>query len=130
MTDPIADLITRIKNAYLARQEAVSIPHSKLKQELAKLLEQAGYIKTLTITEAISGRKILKAQLKYHGKYPTLNGFERLSKPGRRLYASAKDLKPVLSGQGLTILSTSRGLMIDRDAKKTNTGGELLCKIW
>mgnify|MGYP001616640115 CR=1 FL=1 len=130
MTDPIADFLTRLRNAYLARQSSTIVPYSKLKAELAGLLLSAGYITKVDVVSADSTQKSLKLKLKYQGKYPILTGAERLSKPGRRLYAGFTQVKPVLSGQGLTFLSTSQGLMTGTQARKARVGGELLCKIW
>ena len=129
-TDPIADFITRVRNAYLARQQVVLVPHSKVKEELAVLLKTNGYIQAVKVITNASKHQELQLKLAYFGKYPVLNGAQRLSKPGRRLYSQAQDLKPVFSGQGLTILSTSKGLTTDKQARKTHIGGELLCKIW
>lgn len=129
-TDPIADFLTRIRNAYLARQTETTIPYSRLKEELATILKNSGYVKKVEVIAKDPTKKSLHITLNYQGKFASVNGIERLSTPGRRLYTASQDLKPVLAGQGLTIISTSKGLMTDREARKANIGGELLCKVW
>lgn len=127
MTDPIADFLTRIRNAYQARQKSTVAPYSKLAEKLSAILQTAGYLDKVEVTK---DPQTLKLTLKYQGKYAAINGLKRLSAPGRRLYSKAQNLKPIMGGQGLTILSTSRGLMTDREARQARLGGELLCQIW
>ena len=129
MTDPIADFLTRIRNAYKARQTATTVPHSRLKHELAGILKNAGYLSHVD-SKTEGNQKVLHLKLQYQGKFPALNGITRLSTPGRRLYTGSNNIKPVLSGQGITILSTPKGLMSDSEARKAHLGGELLCKVW
>jgi len=129
MTDPIADMIIRIKNALLARHTEVVVPSSKIKQAIARILEQEGYIESTTIRpDAPQSNLVIK--LKYSGKSPVITDVKRLSSPGRRLYAPASKIPRALGGYGITIISTSRGLVTDKEARKQNVGGELLCQIW
>ena len=125
-TDPIADLLTRIRNAYTAHHEDVSVSHSKIKESIVKILKQHGFVEDYE-TEEQNTFKILNITLKN-----TLNDltFKRVSKPGQRIYIKNADLKAVKSGLGLCILSTSKGLMTNSDAKKQKLGGELICEIY
>lgn len=129
MTDPIADFLTRVRNASLAHQTHTTAPYSKLKEQLAKILQRAGYLEKVAVGNT-SHPKYLQLTLKYQGKYAVISGLERLSTPGRRLYVQATNIKPVLSGQGLTVLSTPKGLMTNVDARNARLGGELICKVW
>lgn len=128
-TDPIADMITRIKNALLAQKSEVVIPYSKMKKSVAEILQQEGYIEAVKINETGVFPELV-VTLKYRGKLPVVNDVKRLSKPGRRLYAPAKKIPRALGGYGITIISTSKGLMTDKQARKENIGGELLCQVW
>ncbi len=130
MSDPIADMLTRIRNAGKAKHTSVDIPGSKLKNQLAKVLKEQGYIKNYKfIKDAKQG--ILRVYLKYgeSGSHAILS-LDRASKPSRRVYLRAKDVKPYYNGMGVAILSTSSGVMTDGQARKANIGGELLCTIW
>lgn len=128
-TDPIADTITRIKNALMARHEKIEIPYSKMKKAVVDILLKEGYVNDVTVKEA-KPFNYLVITLKYIGKSPAVNNVKRLSKPGRRLYAPVSKLPKTLGGYGITIVSTSKGVMTDKDARKANLGGELLCQIW
>lgn len=129
-TDPIADMLTRIRNANLAVHETVEMPSSKLKVELAKLLREEGYIVDFSVKE-VGKFKILSIVLKYDAKRkPIIANLQRISKPGLRNYCKSKNLPKVLGGLGVAIISTSKGLMTDRKARKENMGGEVLCFIW
>jgi small subunit ribosomal protein S8 len=130
VTDPIADMLTRIRNANLVSHESVEMPSSKLKVELAKLLKSEGFI--TDYAEETSGKfKVLKITLKYDEKNkPVITKLQRVSKPGLRTYAKSKNLPQVLGGLGIAIVSTSKGLLTDRKARKENLGGEVLCYIW
>jgi len=130
VTDPIADMLTRIRNANQASHEEVSMPSSKLKVELAKLLKSEGFI--TDYSEDASGKfKVLKITLKYDEKRkPVITKLQRVSKPGLRTYAKSKNIPKVLGGMGIAIVSTSKGLFTDRKARKENLGGEVLCYIW
>ena len=130
MSDPIADMLTRIRNAGRAKFNSVEIPGSKLKIELAKILKEQGFIKSYTFTED-NKQGIIKVILKYtDSEENAIFGIERVSKPSRRQYVKAKDIKPVMNGLGINILSTSKGIMTDKTAKGENVGGEILCKVW
>ncbi len=130
MTDPIADMLTRIRNANMVSHETVEIPASKLKIELAKLLKSEGFITDYEVKE--SGKfKVIVVTLKYdERKRPVISKLERISRPGLRNYCKAKNLPKVLGGLGVAIVSTSKGLLTDRKARKENIGGEVLCYVY
>jgi len=130
MSDPIADMLTRIRNAGKAKFIKVDIPGSKLKTDLARVMLQQGYITDYKFVE--DGKQgILRIYLKYDkDKQPVIYGIERVSKPGRRIYLKSKDIQPVLNGMGVAVISTSKGIVTDKDARRENVGGEILCKIW
>ena len=129
-TDPIADMLTRIRNASMVLHPAVEIPSSKLKIELAKLLKEEGFITDYSVKE--TGKfKVLVITLKYDSKNkPIISKLERISRPGLRNYSKAKNLPQVLGGMGIAIISTSKGLLTDRKARKENIGGEVLCYVY
>ena len=130
MTDPIADMLTRIRNANMVAHETVSIPASKLKIELAKLLKSEGLIADYEVKDAGKFKEIV-VTLKYdERKRPVISKLERISKPGLRSYCKAKNLPKVLGGLGVAIVSTSKGLLTDRKARKENIGGEVICYIY
>ena len=129
MNDPIADMLTRIKNAYLARKGTVLVPHSKAKEALANVLLADGYIEKFEKDE-LKPQANLILTLKYNGKRPAMTDVKRISKPGRRLYAASWQLPRTLGGYGSTIISTSMGVMNDKQARAKKIGGELICKIW
>ncbi|RLD61589.1 MAG: 30S ribosomal protein S8 [Bacteroidetes bacterium] len=129
-TDPIADYLTRIRNAIMANHRVAEIPASKIKKEITKILFEKGYILSYKfIDDKLPGS--IKIALKYHpsSKLPAINSLERASKPGLRIYAGSSDLPRVLNGLGIAIISTSQGLMTDKEARKLNVGGEVLCYI-
>ncbi len=130
MSDPIADMLTRIRNATRARFNSVDIPGSQLKIELAKILKDEGFVRNYKVIK--DGKQgILRVYLKYSSdRDAVIYGMRRISKPSRRVYVKSKDIKPVMNGMGLSILSTSRGIMTDKRARSENVGGELLCNIW
>ncbi len=129
-TDPIADMLTRIRNANMVSHETVEIPSSKLKVELAKLLKSEGFISDYNVKE-VGKFKVLEITLKYDEKRnPVISKLDRISKPGLRTYCKAKNLPKVLGGMGIAIVSTSKGLLTDRKARKENIGGEVLCYIY
>lgn len=129
-TDPIADMLTRIRNANIVSHETVEMPSSKLKVELAKLLKEEGYIVDYSVKE-VGKFKFLTIVLKYDEKHkPVITNLKRISKPGLRNYCKSKDLPQVLGGLGISIISTSKGLFTDRKARKENIGGEVLCYVW
>ncbi|MBQ4123217.1 30S ribosomal protein S8 [bacterium] len=131
-TDPIADMLTRIRNANMVSLTEVEMPSSKLKVELAKLLKSEGYIEEYAVVEKEgSNFKTLKITLKYDEKSkPVISNLKRVSRPGLRNYCKAKDIPQVLGGMGIAIISTSKGLLTDRRARKENVGGEILCFVW
>lgn len=130
ITDPIADMLTRIRNANSSKHESVNVPASKLKVEIARILNDEGYINGYeVIDDGLQG--IIKINLKYGAnKQKVITGLKRVSKPGLRVYASKEDLPRVLKGLGIAIISTSKGIMTDREARKLNVGGEVLAFIW
>jgi small subunit ribosomal protein S8 len=136
MTDPIADMLARIRNATLARHARVDIPTSKLKAEIARILESEGYIQGFRTHEqppevGQKPQKYLRIFLKYGPRGErVISGFERVSRPGRRVYLRSDDVSPVLGGLGTSILTTSRGVMTGRDAVRNGVGGEVLCNVW
>ena len=131
-TDPIADMLTRIRNANKVSLNEVDMPSSKLKVELAKLLKSEGYVEDYAVVDKEnSSFKTLKITLKYDEKSkPVISNLQRVSRPGLRNYCKAKDIPQVLGGMGIAIISTSKGLLTDRKAKKENVGGEILCYVW
>lgn len=129
MTDPIADMIIRIKNALAAGHKDLLLPHSKLKMAIAKLLKEFNYVEDFRAVEDGQFKQI-KLALKYVGKSPVISGVKRISKPGRRIYKGSADLPRTLNGYGLTIVSTNKGIMDGKTARKSNLGGEVLCQIW
>ncbi len=130
MTDPIADMLTRLRNANAAHHDSVSMPHSKLKESIAKILEEQGYINGSTVADAEVG-KTLTLSLKYGpNRERSLAGVRRISKPGLRVYAKSTNLPKVLGGLGVAVLSTSSGLLTDREAEKKGVGGEVVAYVW
>ena len=132
MTDPIADMLTRVRNANTAMHDTVKMPSSKLKEALAEILQREGYIDGFDVNPAPSGPgKVLEIKLKYSSdRARTIAGLRRVSKPGLRIYAQADRMPRVLGGLGVAVLSTSQGLMTDREARKRHVGGEVLCYVW
>ncbi len=130
MTDPIADMLTRIRNALIAKHEAVEVPASNMKKEIARLLLQEGYITSYELVEGEVQSKLV-ITLKYgpNGE-KVINGLKRVSKPGLRIYAGHDELPKVLGGLGIAIISTPKGVMTDKEARKANHGGEVLAYIW
>ena len=129
MSDVIADMLTRIRNANNAKHETVDIPASNMKKAIADILVKEGYIKSYNIVE--DGKQgIIRVALKYNGKEKVIKGLRRVSKPGLRIYASCEDMPRVMSGLGVAIVSTSKGIMTDKEARKNNIGGEVLAFVW
>ena len=129
MTDPIADMLTRIRNALTVKKETVNIPVSNLKREIARILLEEGYVKDVK-EEGEGYEANLVITLKYADGKPVIGGLERVSKPGLRSYSGAKTMPKVLGGYGIAIVSTSKGIMTDKQAKAQNVGGEVLCFIY
>lgn len=135
VNDPIADMLTRIRNAILAGHPTVALPSSKLKVAIAKILHEEGYISNYEVVEGKSGaQKVLRIQLKYVGerrnRRPVISGLERVSRPGRRVYTGKGEIPWVLSGIGVAILSTPKGVMTGKRARQLGVGGEVICKVW
>lgn len=129
MTDPIADMLTRIRNAMAVRKPEVVLPYSKIKFSIAQLLEKENYVGKISTVKNGKFDEI-KIELKYTDKIPAIRHIKRISKPGQRIYVSSKELPKVLNGYGLAIISTSKGIMTNRDAISQNIGGEFVCEIW
>ncbi|HMP75636.1 MAG TPA: 30S ribosomal protein S8 [Kiritimatiellia bacterium] len=129
LSDPIADMLTRIRNASRARAANVAMPHSRLKGEIARILKSEGYIADFD-AEKEGVRKSLRLRLRYRGDEPVIRGLRRVSKPGLRRYVPVEKVPRVVGGTGIAILSTSRGVLTDHEARKTGVGGEVLCYIW
>jgi small subunit ribosomal protein S8 len=130
MTDPIADMLTRIRNASLARHDRADMPHSRLKEHVAGVMKAEGYLDDVRVSEG-EDQRTLTVVLRYgRDKQAVIDGVKRVSTPGRRVYVRHDRIGKVCSGMGISILSTSRGVMTDREARKQRVGGELLCEIW
>jgi small subunit ribosomal protein S8 len=130
MTDPISDFLTRLRNASKARLEECVVPHSRIKEAIAGILKAEGYIADHRDSVDERGHKTLIVKLKYVGDAPAFTGLERASTPGRRIYHRYTEIPRVLNGLGISILSTSRGLMKDADCRREKAGGELICNVW
>jgi small subunit ribosomal protein S8 len=132
MTDPIADMLTRLRNANTALKEVVAMPSSKQKVALAEILKKEGYIADFSVAPATKGPgNVLTVNMKYsNDRHRTISGLTRVSNPGLRVYRNSKEVPRVLGGLGVAVLSTSQGLMTDREARKRKVGGEVLCFVW
>ena len=135
VVDPISDMLTRIRNGVLVGQSMVALPSSKIKVSIAKILKEEGYISGYEVVDGkVAGSKVLRLRLKYVGerrdREPVITGLERVSRPGRRVYAGKQDIPWVLSGIGIAILSTPKGVMTGQRARQLGVGGEVLCKVW
>jgi small subunit ribosomal protein S8 len=135
VSDPIADMLTRIRNAVMAGHSATAMPSSKMKADIAKILKEEGFIKSYQVVDGDRpDQKVLRIRLKYIGerrdRRSVLTGLVRISRPGRRVYTGKRDIPWVLSGMGVAILSTPKGVMTGRDARKQGLGGEIVCKVW
>ena len=128
MSDPISDLLTRIRNAGAAQLPTVELPHSRIKESVAKILKSEGYVTDVAVEGET--KKKLKLRLKFNGKKSVIEGLKRVSSPGLRRYVGATEIPRVRGGLGVAIVSTSEGLLTDQQARKKNLGGELLCYIW
>ncbi len=130
LSDPISDMLTRVRNAQRVAHESVEMPHSRMKSEVARILKREGYIRDYT-TEGGAGKRVLRVYLKYGpSQEPGIEGLRRISKPGLRRYVPADKLPRVLRGMGIAILSTSSGIMTDKEARKQKVGGEVMCYVW
>jgi len=135
LTDPIADMLTRIRNVAISNGTLVSMPNSKIKAEIARILVEEGYMESYEVVEGeIASQKILRLRLKYIGerreRRPLITGLERVSRPGCRVYSKKEEIPWVLSGIGVAIMSTPKGVMTGQRARKMGVGGEILCKVW
>lgn len=131
MTDPIADMLTRIRNGVAARHDYVQMPSSKMKVAIAGVLKNEGFLKDFEIIDEKGVKKTLRAQLSYSGKRdPVIHGIKRVSKPGLRVYTQRREIPRVYGGLGIAILSTPQGVMTGQDARTRNVGGEILCYVW
>ncbi|HHQ47819.1 MAG TPA: 30S ribosomal protein S8 [Acidobacteria bacterium] len=130
MTDPIADMLTRLRNATMVRHDRTDVPASKMKLEIAKILKQEGYIRTFKLLEE-GTQGVLRIYLKYSPDgEPVIHGIQRVSKPGLRIYRGVQELPKVRNGLGVAVVSTSRGVVTDEQARRLGVGGEILCEIW
>ncbi len=129
MTDPIAEMLTRIRNGNMKKHESIQVPASNMKKNLAQILLDEGYIKGYNVTED-NKQGIISIDLKYVDDQRTISGLKRISKPGRRVYVGVEDIPRVLDGLGIAILSTSKGVMTDKQARQLGVGGEVLCYVW
>lgn len=135
VSDPIADMLTRVRNAVLASNQIVALPSSNIKVSIAKIMKEEGFIQSYEVVDGnIAGQKILRMRLKYVGerrqRKPVISGLKRVSRPGRRVYTGKAKIPWVLSGMGIAILSTPKGVMTGNRARQLGVGGEVLCKIW
>lgn len=130
MTDPVSDFLTRLRNASKARLAECICPHSNLKESLAAILKSEGFVSDHSIGADDAGHKTLIVKMKYVDNAPVITNLSRVSTPGRRLYFSYTEIPRVLNGMGISILSTSKGLMKDKDCRRNKVGGELLCNVW
>lgn len=130
MTDPISDFLTRIRNASLAGREQCVAQHSKLRESLLSILKAEGYIRGYEVSNDERGHKVLVVNLKYVDQTPAITGIQRVSRPGRRIYYKSAEIPRVLGGLGIAILTTPKGIMNDRDARRNKLGGELICNVW
>ncbi|MDR2164897.1 MAG: 30S ribosomal protein S8 [Zoogloeaceae bacterium] len=129
MSDPIADMLTRIRNAQLAEKAAVAMPASKLKAAIAAVLKEEGYVEDFTVKAESSNKSTLEIALKYYAGRPVIERIERVSRPGLRIYKGSEDIPRVMNGLGIAIVSTPRGVMTDRKARASHVGGEVLCIV-
>ena len=130
MTDPIADLLTRIRNANRARKDWTDVPWSKLKEAIARVLADEGFLREVSVNDE-SGRKILRVSLKYDEfRRPVMSGIRRVSRPSLRIYVGGREIPVIRKGLGISVLSTPKGVIADRVARKENVGGEVICSVW
>ncbi len=129
MVDPISDMLTRIRNAQAVNHETVEFPYSKVKFEIVKVLEKEGFIGQIE-TKGRKINKTIEVVLKYEGDKPAITDIDRISKQGRRLYIKKNELRPIMQGYGISIISTSSGIMSNKEARKKGLGGEVICQVW
>jgi len=129
MTDPVTDMLNRIKNAQASQKEQVAVPFSNFKYEIAKLLESEKLVGKVE-KKGRKAKKVIEIALKYENKTPAISGMKKVSRPGQRIYSPAQNIKPIKGGYGISIVSTSKGLMTGKEAKRQKLGGEILCEVW
>jgi len=127
--DPIADMLTIIRNAQSARRRTIKVPFSKLKLEIARILERKGFLEKV-VKKGKGTKKLIEIKLKYQDKQPFISGLQKVSKPGQPIYVGVRHIKPVRNGYGIAVISTPKGLMTDKEARKQKIGGEIICKVW
>lgn len=130
MTDPLGDMLTRIRNGQRANKSSVVSPASKLRANVLEVLKREGYIRDFSVSDLRAGLSEIRIELKYHEGQPVISEIHRISKPGRRVYSKIKDLSPVYNGLGISILSTPKGVMSDHEAREAHVGGEVLCQVF
>ena len=130
LSDPIGDMIARVKNAQARNHKKVELPSSNFKSKIADILKNEGFIKDFKVNKENNNKSTLSLELKYHSGNPVISTFERVSKPGRRIFSSAESLPKVNNGLGIAIISTPKGVMTDIDARKQKVGGEIICKVF
>ena len=130
MSDPLGDMLTRIRNGQRARKPVISAPSSRMRQNVLDVLQREGFIRGYSVEELRGGVSEIRIELKYHDGEPVIREISRVSKPGRRVYSKIKELPRVYNGLGITILSTPRGVMSDQEARAANVGGEVLCRVF
>ena len=131
MTDPIADMLTRIRNGIVSHHDRIELPVSKLKVEIARILKSEGFIRNFSVSDKEKPQGVLRIDLKYsEDGEPVIHGIERISRPGRRVYRNKQEIPSVLGGLGLAIVSTSKGVLSGQEAVKSGVGGEVLCQVW
>lgn len=129
MVDPLADMLNRLMNAQAVQKETVALPFSQIKYAMAKILERKGFVKNVDF-KGKRAKKIMEISLRYQDGIPQIIGARRISKPGARIYGASQELKRVKNGRGIAVISTSKGLMTDQEARKERVGGEILCEVW
>ena len=131
LSDPVADMLSRIKNAYTANMETVNIPFSKLKGEIARILDEEGFIKSYEIKKGEAIQGVIKIHLKYNEEnISAIGGFKKISRPGLRVYAEKNKIPKIMGGMGIVIISSSKGVLTDAKARETGVGGEVICSVW
>jgi len=131
MTDPVADLLSRIRTAYMAKHDRLDVPASKLKLEVCRILKEQGYVESVQELDGDSVKRRMRIYLRYTPEgEPLIRSIKRISKPGRRVFKGAEEIRPVLNGLGVGIISTSQGLLTDSQARQRRVGGEVLCEVW
>lgn len=130
-TDPIADMLARMRNAMARKYDTVEVPTSKLKERILAIMQREGFVRDFAVERDAANRPVIRIRLRYVGEdRPVINGMRRVSRPGRRVYVKRDDIRSVRGGLGIAVISTPQGLMTDRESRKRNVGGEVLCMVW